>query len=171
MYARVSSTRSSVLVVLLGNAQQYYLFRWGEVIIHLKLEKVAPSTFFFFFLFGESIYHPPLILMKGKATPPVLYPPTSPKVSGRLDARSKISTFSHHLFPGGDACSNTFRVPFLFAVCVCVCGYQIIGVADSSPRRMAGFGCSQFFSDSTDAIDPLCHRVFPTTHMDRDKKK
>lgn len=49
MYARVSSTRSSVLVVLLGNAQQYYLFRWGEVIIHLKLEKVAPSTFFFFF--------------------------------------------------------------------------------------------------------------------------
>lgn len=122
MYARVSSTRSSVLVVLLGNAQQYYLFRWGEVIIHLKLEKVAPSTFFFFFfLFGESIYHPPLILMKGKATPPVLYPPTSPKVSGRLDARSKISTFSHHLFPGGDACSNTFRVPFLFAVCVCVC--------------------------------------------------
>lgn len=85
----------------------------------LETRKSSAEYFFFFFLFGESIYHPPLILMKGKATPPVLYPPTSPKVSGRLDARSKISTFSHHLFPGVMRAAILF-VSLSYLLCVCV---------------------------------------------------
>jgi hypothetical protein len=168
MCARVSSTRSSVLVVLLGNAQQYYLFGWGEVIIHLKLEKVAPSTFFFLSIWRVDL--PPAAYSdEGESNAARSLSPHLPQSFRSTRRALQDIYFFSSSFSGGDACSNTFRVPFLFALCVC--GYQIIGVADSSPRRTTGFGCSQFFSDSTDAIDPLCHRVFPPTHMDRDKKK
>jgi hypothetical protein len=119
MCARVSSTRSSVLVVLLGNAQQYYLFGWGEVIIHLKLEKVAPSTFFFFSIWRVDL--PPAAYSdegESDAARPLSHP-TSPKVSGRLDARSQISTFSHHLFPGVMRAAILF-VSLSYLLCVCV---------------------------------------------------
>jgi hypothetical protein len=86
----------------------------------LETRKSSAEYFFFFFLFGESIYHPPLILMKGKATPPVLYPPPLPQSFRSTRRALQDIYFFSSSFSGGDACSNTFRVPFLFALCVCV---------------------------------------------------
>jgi hypothetical protein len=120
MHARVSSTRSSVLVVLLGNAQQYYLFGWGEVIIHLKLEKVALSTFFFSFYLASRSTTRRLFWWRGKRRRPSSIPPHLPQ-SFRSTRRALTDIyFFSSSFSGGDACSNTFRVPFLFALCVCV---------------------------------------------------
>jgi hypothetical protein len=85
----------------------------------LKLEKVAPSTFFFLSIWRVDL--PPAAYSdEGESNAARSLSPHLPQSFRSTRRALQDIYFFSSSFSGGDACSNTFRVPFLFALCVCV---------------------------------------------------